>query len=406
VNVLFVCHRFPFPPTRGGKIRPFNMIKHLSSQGHEVTVASLVRSDEEMREGQGLSEYCADYLMEKVSRHASLGRMVARLPSSVPSSMGYFYSPRLARRIREALQERHFDLIFVHCSSVAQYVEHVRDIPKILDYGDMDSQKWLLYSQERRFPLSVGYFIEGVKLKRAEMALSRRFDICTCTTKAEMDTLQSYGTASRTAWMPNGVDTDFFCSSPNPYDENRICFIGRMDYFPNQQCMLEFCEEVLPIIHRRRPAAKLTIVGANPPPSIEKLERRPGVEVTGSVPDVRPYVQRAAVTVAPLRIARGTQNKILESMAMGVPVVASEQAAKGVDAVPGEHLLTSSTAQLLAENVLKLLDNRDERQRLSVAGQERVRTHHSWQASMERLDAIIADCLSMKTETSTSMTSP
>jgi glycosyltransferase involved in cell wall biosynthesis len=155
-----------------------------------------------------------------------------------------------------------------------------------------------------------------------------------------------------------------------------------MDYFPNQQAVQRFCADVLPEIQRRRPGTRFEIVGADPPEAIRELGRRTGVTVTGSVPDVRPYVTRAALTVAPLEIARGTQNKILESMAMGVPVVCSRQAVGGVDAVPGEHLLAYDRKEQLVEAVLRLLDDPVERRRLALAGRERVLSHHSWPSSM------------------------
>ncbi|MDH3412099.1 MAG: glycosyltransferase, partial [Gammaproteobacteria bacterium] len=156
MKILYICHRFPFPPKRGGKIRPFNMIKHLSAAGHEVTVASLARSPQEAEEGQGIAPYCARYEMAEVANPVQFARMVARVPTPVPSSMGFFYSAALARKVRELLARERFDLIFVHCSSVAQYVAGLHGIPKILDFGDMDSQKWLEYARYKSFPLSLG----------------------------------------------------------------------------------------------------------------------------------------------------------------------------------------------------------------------------------------------------------
>jgi len=391
MKILYVCHRFPYPPHRGGKIRPFNMIKHFSEQGHAVTVASLVRSDDEAREAEGIRDHCAHYMMERVPPSEALGRMVAYLPSRAPSSMGYFYSPQLKTRIDAALHQTRFDMIFVHCSSAAQYVASVRGVPKVLDFGDMDSQKWLIYSQVRRFPLSVGYWLEGVKLRRAEIALARQFDYCTCTTQAELQTLQSYRTGVRAGWFPNGVDSDYFHPVEAPYDPDTICFIGRMDYYANEQSMVEFCKHSWPLLRARRPKIRLLIVGADPSRQVRRLGRLPGVTVTGSVPDVRPYACRAAATVAPLVIARGTQNKILESMAMGVPVVASEQAAGGVDAIPGEHFLTASTPPGYTDAIVRLLENPTERERFARAGRARILTHHNWQGSMKVLGTQLAD---------------
>ncbi|GCL64405.1 TIGR03087 family PEP-CTERM/XrtA system glycosyltransferase [Pseudaquabacterium pictum] len=392
MNILYVCHRFPYPPKRGGKIRPFNMIRHLTAQGHQVTVCSLVRSPEEAEEGRGIAAHCAAFEMGAVREPVQFARMVANLPRRTPSSMGYFYSADLQRRIRELLSSQRFDLIFVHCSSVAQYVEHVQGIPKILDFGDMDSQKWLEYANYKPWPLSWGYTLEGTKVLWAEKRLARKFDLCTATTRAERETLDSYGTGAPTDWFPNGVDAQFFAPTDEPYDADTISFIGRMDYYPNQECMQRFCDQVWPLLQARRPGMKLLIVGADPSPEMRRLGERPGVTVTGSVPDVRPFVRRSAAMVAPLAIARGTQNKILEAMAMGVPVITSSIAAGGVDAVPGEHLRVADSPEELAAAVLEVVQDPLERQRLSGNGRQRVLSNHDWAQSMKRMDAIIAQC--------------
>ncbi|WP_284615897.1 TIGR03087 family PEP-CTERM/XrtA system glycosyltransferase [Aquabacterium humicola] len=393
MNILYLCHRFPYPPKRGGKIRPFNMIRHLTASGHQVTVCSLTRSEAEAEEGRGIAPHCRAFEMGAVSEPVQFARMIVRLPVATPSSMGYFYSAKLAARVRQLLAEQRWDLIFVHCSSVAQYVEHVTDIPKILDFGDMDSQKWLEYANYKPWPLSWGYTYEGLKMLRAEKRLAKRFDLCTATTRAERETLDGYGTGAKTDWFANGVDAKFFCPDGEGYEPETISFIGRMDYYPNQECMQRFCDEVWPLLKSERPQLKLLIVGADPSPEMRKLGERPGVTVTGSVPDVRPFVRRSAVMVAPLAIARGTQNKILEAMAMGVPVVTSTIAAGGVDAVPGEHLLVADTPQQTAQAVLRLVGDAAERARFSEAGRARVLSHHDWNQSMQRLDAIIARCL-------------
>ena len=402
MKILYVCHRFPFPPRRGGKIRPFNMIKHLSAN-HQVTVASLVRSLEEAREGKGIAPFCAHYEMAKVSHPVQVARMVARLPTPVPSSMGFFHSQDLARRIRWLLASERFDLIFVHCSSVAQYVAEVRGIPKILDFGDMDSQKWLEYARYKPFPLSAGYRLEGKKLEREERRLAGLFDLCTATTRAEWETLEGYCTGVATEWFPNGVDSTYFTPTAEPYDADTICFVGRMDYYPNQECMFDFCANVLPPIRARRPETKLLIVGADPSRAVNKLGDLPGITVTGSVADVRPCLWRSALMVAPLNIARGTQNKILEAMASGVPVVASRVAAGGVDAVAGEHFAVASTPDELAQAILRILGDPVERRRLAVAGRERMLSHHAWDRSMQRLDRMIDRCLNAWRDTRTGL---
>lgn len=389
MKILYVCHRFPFPPKRGGKIRPFNMIRHLTEQGHEVVVASLARDPAEAKEGEGIAPHCARFMVETVRNPVQGAKMVLNLPRRTPSSMGFFHSAKLARRIADELATNSYDLVFVHCSSVAQYVEHHTGCPKILDFGDMDSQKWISYGPMKPFPLSLGYYFEGFKMQLAELALSQRFDTCTATTRAELATLQGLNSGVHSDWFPNGVDAKKFSPTDEPYDPNTIVFIGRMDYYPNQECMFDFTKDTWPLLLKRRPELKLVIVGADPSKEVLALGKLPGITVTGSVPEVQPYVRKAVCTIAPLNIARGTQNKILEALAMGVPTVSSVLAAGGVDAVPGEHILTASSPHEYAEAILRLVESPEERKRFSEAGRARMLSHHSWSSSMKRLDGII-----------------
>jgi sugar transferase (PEP-CTERM/EpsH1 system associated) len=390
MNVLFACHRVPFPPKRGGKIRPFNIIRHLTDSGHSVTVASLARNEAEAAEAAGLKDHCAEVLLEVIPDASAWARMLAWVPTTRPSSFAYFHSPRLMRRVAERLSSGTFDLAFAHCSSAAPYLAGARGMTRILDYGDMDSQKWREYARYQRFPLSAGYQLETVKLERTERLLSQNVDLCTATTRGELESLRALGVTTTSDWFPNGVDAQFFAPDATAYDSNLICFVGRMDYFPNQQAVTTFCDSILPEIQKGLPAARFCIVGADPTPAIRKLGERPGVSVTGSVPDVRPHVRRAALTVAPLEIARGTQNKILESMALGVPVICSPQASGGVDAIPGQHLLVAGSLPEWVASVSRLLTDSAQRAALASAGRERVLSHHSWSASMRRLDTLIA----------------
>ena len=252
MKILYVCHRFPFPPKRGGKIRPFNMIKHLSKQ-HDVHVCSLARSPAEAEEGIGLREYCAHTECAVVNEPWQTLRMIARLPTRTPSSMGYFRSRDLHRRIRVLHARHHYDMILVHCAFMAQYVANIRDAAKLLDFGDMDSQKWLEYSHYKPFPISVGYWLEGKKLELEECRLARTFDLCTTTTRAELATLNDLAPGVASSWFPNGVDYTFFRPDGDDYDADVISFVGRMDYYPNQECMLRFCKEVLPRISSTAP---------------------------------------------------------------------------------------------------------------------------------------------------------
>jgi sugar transferase (PEP-CTERM/EpsH1 system associated) len=389
MRILFVCHRFPYPPVRGGKIRPFNMIRWLGAR-HQVTVASLARSPKELEEGGGITSYCHRYEGGLISPLRAWLQAMACLLSSKPSSLGYFYSPGLHRAVQEMLKSRQFDLIWVHCSSAAQYVQDYTGCYRIMDFGDMDSEKWYQYARNRSFPLSLVYLLEGYKLRRYEKRLGLAFNECTVIAPRERKTLDSYGLGTPVTVIPNGVDLDFFRNDQSDYDPNSLVFLGRMDYYPNIDGVRYFCHEILPLIQKEVPEVSFTIVGSNPVPRVQELAKLPSVEVTGEVPDVRPYVHRAAVSVVPLRVASGIQNKVLESMAMRVPVVASSLASEGIDAVAGEHLLVDDSPQGFAFKVLSVMQNKGLRQRLADGGRRRIEERHSWQACLQILDRVLA----------------
>jgi len=387
MRILFLSHRLPYPPSHGSKIRCFNIISHLARH-HEVTVASLARSEAEVEAGRPLS-HSTKLIVETISPIAALARMIARVPTPVPSAIGYFHSPALARRLRDEIARSAFDVIFVHCAFVAHYVADVRGPRKILDFCDMDSHKWLAYARFRRWPVGAGYALEGRKMRRAEARLARYFDIGTGTTESELEILRSYNVPVESRCLPIDVDTEYFQTASERYDPDSLVFVGRMDYFPNEEGIVDFCRRTLPLIRARRPKTTLTIVGADPSAAVRKLAGVPGVTVTGIVPDVRPYLSRSAVAIAPLRIARGTQTKILEAMAMGVPTVASVASAGGVDAEPGRDLLVAGTPEEFAATVVRLLEDPAERRRLGDAGRRCMMANHSPAKAMRIVDEII-----------------
>jgi sugar transferase (PEP-CTERM/EpsH1 system associated) len=389
MKILFVCHRLPYPPNRGGKIRSYNMIGHLSEK-HSVVVASLAHTEQELREGEGLKNHCEEVIAEVLPDRSRWLHAVNALPTKTPSSVAYFWSPRLYSRIRERLVRNQFDVIFVHCAFVAQYVADWRNGFRVLDFGDMDSAKWAEYAQSRAFPLSLGYALEAKKLRAYERRLAQNFDRCTVTTQGEREEFDSLGVLTPCTVIPNGVDTGYFSQKQrSAFAAPVVVFLGRMDYFPNIDGVLYFARKVFPLIRERVPDAQFRIIGSDPASTIRELEKMPGISVTGYVPDVRSYLTDAAVSVAPLRIARGTQNKILESMSMGIPVVSTPQAAKGIQAVPGQHLVVAGEPEAFAKSVLELLWNDGLRRKLANEAQRNLDRVHKWPLSMQILDELL-----------------
>jgi hypothetical protein len=378
----------PYPPTGGARVRAFHAIQHLA-QANAVTVAAPARDDTDLANAESLKMHCADVMTERVTPLAATVRAGLGLAGLRSASVGYFRAPRLEARLRQALSNGAFDLVVVHCGSVAPYVVDA-PVPKLLDFVDVDSQKWRAYRPFTWPPKAWLYGIEGWQLARIERDLARRYDACICATDDEARTLTRLsGVAAEI--VVNGVDLAHFAPpGHSDYDPDRICFLGRMDYYPNEQAMRAFCRDVLPRLRHRRPETTLSIVGANPTAGVRALAGQEGVEVTGTVDDVRPYLHRAACTVAPLQIARGTQNKILESLAAGVPAVASSMAACGTDTVDGEHLMVADDPDDIAAAIHRLQTDPATRSRLARSGRARVESRHAWPSAMAELDRRLA----------------
>jgi len=391
MKILFLCHRMPYPPKRGGKIRPFNMIRHLA-RSHEVTVATLARTAQERADGEELRNYCDDLHVGHLSGLGAWARFGLFGLTGRPATFGYFYSPTLYRTVQRLLATRGFDAILVHCSSMGPYVAGHSGCRKVMDFGDADSEKWLEYAETAPLPVSWAFRAEGSRVRAAERRLGEQFDAGSVNTASERDVLVAYVRSPLTV-IPNGVDLEYFQpsrpSGPG-YIPGRIIFTGNMSYRPNVDAVQHFAAEVLPRIRREMPDVQFCIVGMDPSTAVRRLADGNRVVVTGRVDDVRPYFDSAAVAVAPLRVARGLQNKVLEAMAMRVPVVASPAAFAGISAVAGRDLLVAAQPEEFSRAVVTLLRDPAARERCAAAGLTCVRTNHNWSQLLERLEDLVA----------------
>ena len=391
MRILFLCHRLPYPPKRGGKIRPFNMIRHLSRR-HEVTVATVARSAAEVAEGQDLRKSCHELHVGQIPTYAGWGRFGLYTATTYPATFGYFYSPALDRTVQTLLATRDFEAIFVHCSSMGPYVARHRGCRKMLDYGDADSEKWLEYARASRFPLSLGFALEGRKVRRYERWLAEGFDACSVNAPREREVLGQY--VDKPIYVfPNGVDLDYFRPQREggPASPARVVFTGNMSYKPNVEAVGDFVSRILPRVWARRPETEFYIVGMDPSPAVRRLADGRRIVVTGRVDDVRPYFDAATVAVAPLRIARGLQNKVLEAMAMRVPVVASPAAFNGINAEAGRDVLVADDPESFSRGVVSLLDDPLLRDRHAAAARTCVERNHDWARILNGLERLVTE---------------
>jgi sugar transferase (PEP-CTERM/EpsH1 system associated) len=276
---------------------------------------------------------------------------------------------------------------------MAQYVDLAGDVPAIVDFVDVDSDKWTQYAAHTRFPFSAIYRREGRRLGEYEGRIGERASCVLVTTEREARLARVIAPSARVRVVANGVDTDYFAPSGDTPSVGppTIIFVGDMSYFPNQEAAISFAKNVFPLVRRAVPDASFQIVGRNPSPGVQALRQFDGVEVTGYVPDVRPFLAKAWAAVAPFSIAAGIQNKILEAMACGVPVVGTTRAVQGLSSGVARLVETGENAAQLAIAVIRLLGDRELARSRGMEGRQQVAADYSWRAALDYLLELVED---------------
>ncbi len=384
-RLLFVAHRVPFPPDKGERLRAFHEIQALSQQ-FDVTVAALSHNREDMESVAGLREFCRKILVAPAAGATGLIRGGISLLTGGSVTEGYFHSRRLQKMIISENRREPFDLVMCYSSSTLPYGLAVPAPVRIIDLVDIDSAKWASYANSTWWPKSWLYRREAAAVARLERQAVERCDAALLVSDAESSAMGFGG--DKVFAVSNGVDLDFFrpdTVAPTDLGSSSLVFTGTMDYRPNVEGVCWFVREVWDELKRRIPELTFMIVGRNPTRTVRQLAKTPGVDVTGSVPDVRPYLAAAGVTICPLRIARGIQNKVLEAMAMGKAVVASSSALEGLEAGVGEDLLKADTPDEWRKHILKLLTDGELRDRLGRTARKCVENKYNWATRMEPL---------------------
>ena len=389
MRIFFICRRVPFPPDRGDKIATFNEIRHLSAQ-HEVHVFCLGDGARDLDNIAGLSEYAKSVTAVPVSGLTIKVRALKALIMGQPLSVAALDEAKLHGAIQRKFAELGPDLVIVYSCNVAQFAGHFPHVPRIMQFGDLDSLKWHQYAERSRIPLKWIYAMEGRRLLSYERLIAHSFSQALLHTEMERLDFQRLVPGVPVALVGNGVDLDYFRSAASAKRPSSMVFTGVMDYRPNVDGVVWFCNEILPIVRAEIADANFTICGSRPVRSVRRLERLSGVTVTGWVPDTRPYLDRSEVFVAPLRIARGIQNKLLEGLAMGLPCVASAAAWSGTQIPRGEGIFATGDPRQFAEYVIQLL--RDPKWRAEMGRRARAvaEANYRWETQMARLDQVIA----------------
>ena len=393
-ELLFLAHRIPYPPDKGDKIRSYHLLKALAAE-HTVHVGTFVDDPADWAHVEAVQRLCkGETCLRPLNPKWSRLRSATGFLNGSPLTLAYYRDRTLARWIRDLSQRRPLAGVFAFSSSMGQYAEQAglpAGAPRVMDFCDVDSDKWRQYAANHGQPLKLVYAREARRLAQLERRYQRRFDATLVISAAEARVLrEATGEASdRVKVVPNGVDTDYFdpaatYADPLPGHTPKVVFTGAMDYHANVDGVRWFAQDVLPAIRRARPGATFVVVGSNPSPEVRALAVEPGVIVTGRVPDVRPYLAHATVVVAPLRIARGVQNKVLEALAMARPVVATDNALQGIPAAVEAGVAVANDPASIVQAVIGRLGSHID----GSTGRHFVQSRFGWAAQLQAVASL------------------
>ncbi|WP_194953534.1 TIGR03087 family PEP-CTERM/XrtA system glycosyltransferase [Sphingopyxis solisilvae] len=395
-EILFLVHRAPWPPDRGDRIRSWHMFEALAKLA-PVHVAALADNEQDAAIARDkMSRFYKSLTIEvrNVSRPVALAQAVLR---GEPVSNRLFKHAALARHVDALIRGGSITHIVGFSGQMAQYLPANFDGPVLMDFVDVDSAKFATYAeQDKRQPLHWVHQREAQVLGAYEAGVARRVDVSLFVSEAEAALFRQRSGlgADKVRAVENGIDTDRFdpaltFDTVDGGEGPLAVFTGQMDYRPNIDAVRWFAADILPLIQRQDPAARFAIVGRAPTDEVRALAKLPGVIVTGEVRDVRPWLAAADAVVAPLLLARGVQNKLLEAMAMARPVVASAAAAEGIDAVAGEHLLVADDAAGMAAAIGSLFSDREAAAKMGRAARARMIARYGWDARLAPLGELL-----------------
>jgi sugar transferase (PEP-CTERM/EpsH1 system associated) len=390
-SLLYLTHRIPFPPNKGDKVRSYHVLRHLASR-YRVHLGTFVDDEADWQHVDAVRELCADAYFAPLRRVQKPLRALGGLLTGRPVTSAVYRDVGMQAWVDRTLATTGLAKAVAFSAASAQYLTPRPGLRCIVDFVDVDSEKWRQYAVDARWPLSAVYRREARTLLDFERRLAHDADASFFVTEEEAALFRRCApeAAERVWTCANGVDSASFSPAhalPSPFrqGERPIVFTGAMDYWPNIDAVRWFARMVLPLVRRMDHAATFYIVGMNPAPAVRALQDDSAVTVTGRVDDVRPYLRHAEVVVAPLRVARGIQNKVLEAMAMGKAVIVSPHAASALRAQPGLEVEVAAGEEEFAAKVLRLLGTPAAAE-MGALARLRVLRDYEWAANLRRFD--------------------
>lgn len=387
MRILFLSQRVPYPPNRGDKITTWRLIERMR-RSHDVRCVAFAHDDEDRRAALELGRLGVPTIGVALDmRRAKLAALPLLLTSKA-MTLGVFGSRELQGHVDRLAAES--DVAYAYSSSMGAFLEPHTRLRRVMHFAELDSDKWRQYAARSRFPASWVYAREQRTLLEFERRIAHAFDENVLCTALEQQVFEREIPGAHSLVLRNGVDLAYYRPQPERAEAGHLVFVGVMDYLPNVDGCEHFVREILPLVRAKFPDARFSIVGSKPTPRVQALASTPGVTVTGFVQDTREWLSRAAISVAPLRIARGIQNKVLEALAMGLPVVGTTSATQGVEGVAGRDFVLANSAREQADAICDLLANPSAARELGARGRLFVERQYDWEVTLRPLDELTA----------------
>ncbi|WP_276133759.1 glycosyltransferase [Polluticoccus soli] len=390
MKILFLANRIPYPPYRGDKLKIFNLAKRLSKK-HELHLLTFAQTKQEFEYKQELEKIFKKVDLIYLPKWKSALNCLSAAWDNKPLQVLYFQSGEMQAKLNDVLSEYKFDAIHVQHLRMSPYLKDRKDLPRILDLPDAFSLYWERRKKiQRNFPRRVFENMEQSRVLKYEK-VTNDYNLSLVCSNEDLEYLKEVHGLTNIKLLPNGVDLDSFKAGGHDYEHNHtILFTGNMDYAPNIDAVGYFTEEILPLVRVRFPETKFIIAGQRPVPKVQALANE-HVLVTGFVKDFAKVYNDASVVVAPLRFGAGTQNKVLEAMAMGVPVVCSHIGFKGLGIQSGEGAIMQTDPTRFAETIIELLSSASMRKDVGTKGVEVIRNRFGWDVIAQQLECYLQE---------------
>ncbi|MBL7681742.1 MAG: glycosyltransferase [Flavipsychrobacter sp.] len=390
MKFLFFANRVPYPPYRGDKLKIYNLAKRLS-KSHELHLLTFAQTEEDLTYKAELEKIFTKVHFIYLPKWRSAANCLSALWDKTPLQVLYFKSAAMQQKLTEVLQADKFDAIHVQHLRMSPYLAAHKELPRILDMPDAFSLYW-----ERRMKAQKNPFLklfETIEQKRVLQyeRIMQQYNMSLVCSAEDLAYLKDKHKIDNIKLLPNGVDLDTFKAGGHDYSHNHtLLFTGNMDYAPNVDAVQYFVQDVLPLIQQYHPQVQFIIAGQRPVKKVQDLASD-SVKVTGFIKDLAAVYNQASVVVAPLRFGAGTQNKVLEAMAMGVPVVCSNIGFKGLGIESGEGAIMQTEPQAFANSVIELLNNQSLREDTGAKGIHVMQSCFSWDSVAKTLEAYLME---------------